>query len=90
MEKDVFLAQVAATACCDANTVASVYGAMVEVLSSTLGNGEGVDLTPEFANFKVKLRDNPGLDANSPRTPKRSHYTVCFRAGSQLEKKLKI
>ena len=90
MERDVFLARVADTARCDLGTAASVYEAMVEVLSATLSAGEGVNLAPEFANFKVKLSDNPGLDVNSPRTPKRSHYTVCFHAGAQLEKKLKI
>ena len=83
------MARVADTAHCDPETVSSVYGAMVEVLSSTLGAGEGVNLTPEFANFKVKLSDNPGLNVNSPRTPKRSRYTVSFRAGSVLEKRLK-
>ena len=90
MEKDVFLAQVADTAHCDLDTAASVYGGIVEVLSATLSTGEGVDLTPEFANFKVKRADDPGLSPDAPRTPKRSQYKVCFHAGAQLKKKLKI
>ena len=90
MEKDAFLSQVADKAQCDLDTTSKLYDAIVEVLAEALSRGEGVNLTPEFASFRVKRSDNPGRNEGSPRAPSASHYTVRFKTGAALEKRLKI
>ena len=88
LERESFLTRVADAAGCDPKTAQSVYRAFVEELSRALCCGEEVDLSPEFARFQVKYSEHPGLNANSPRTPKASRYTVRVRAGKELEKRL--
>lgn len=90
MEKADFLIQVSDRAQCDPDTAAAVYQAVVEVMADVLSSGESVELLPEFASFRVKRSDNPGRSDASPRTPRTSHYTVSFRAGAALKKRLKI
>ncbi len=74
----------------DQDTVERVYFALIQALGDALGQGEAVDLRPEWGCFMPKLSDNPSRRADSPRTPKIPRYDIRFRAGGAFEQKLKL
>lgn len=69
--------------------VEEVFHAMTSVLGGALAEGETVDLSATFGKFTPQLRVQK-LAPNSPRTPKKPHYYICFRPGKMLEKRLRI
>ena len=89
MEKEEIMTRVAACSECDGAVVERVCLALCAVMGEALAQGREASFLPELGRFIPKLNDNPGRDARSPRTPKAPDYTVRFRPGALMERKLR-
>ena len=67
-----------------------VLHCFMEICTEELSVGREVCLAPAFGKLVPKLRDNPGLNQPSPRTPKRAYYQVSFRPANQLKAALRV
>lgn len=85
MDQDKMIQKIAERSGSSYEETRRFYRAMVEVFAETLGKGEAVECVPDFGRFIPKLRENPGRNVNSPRTPKKASYFIQFKAGRQFE-----
>lgn len=64
------------------------YQVLVDILAESMGQGESVECMPAFGKFLPKLRDNLGLNEESPRSKRKPHYFIKFKPSKNFEQKL--
>lgn len=72
----------------DMERVETTVTTFLSLLTHTLAQGIDVDLGSELGRFAVKYRDG-SVSLNSPRTASAAHYTVLFKTGAKLKKRLR-
>lgn len=85
MNQEALLCKVSEQAGCTLEETRRFYKALVTVLAETLGQGEEAVCLPEWGRFLAKPHKNPGRCADSPRRPKKAHWTIQFKASKCFE-----
>lgn len=73
----------------DRKQVETTIRTVLSLLTHTLVQKTAVGLGSELGHFTVKYRDG-SVRSDSPRTASASRYTVLFKTGLQLKKRLRV
>lgn len=60
------------------------------IITEMRTEGMDVELRKDFGRFMLKMRDDSSFSLLSSKTPKKTHYTISFKAGRELKNMLKI
>lgn len=88
MNQDRLLEEAAARTGVSLEEAEGFYQVLVDILAESMGQGESVECMPAFGKFIPKLRDNVGLNEESPRSRKKPHYFIQFKPSKKFEQML--